>query len=239
MAARASLAGAALFLMACVAPCHAQRVRGVVVSVDSIPLRTVDLRVLPDSIRTVTSDSGRFVLGPLQPGWHTIRFRRLGFLPVTVRLHTATRDTVLRVTMVSSIAILDTVQSHALAQSLPRVFARHRAHLGVMVYGDTLKRLLQREPGLKIEDLLKYDKHFGPLLIPVPWCVTLTFVDGKFVRGPIRFYVSTDDIAAVEFFTSPDFVHEPFLRPFKNRHGCFRFLLIWSKQFTQHPWGGG
>jgi hypothetical protein len=161
------LAGTVLALAVLAAPCHAQVVRGTVVSVDSIPLRTVDLPVLPDSLRTVTSDSRRFTVGPLAPGMHTLRFRRIGFLPVTLRVHVPATDTSPRVTMGSVVATLDTVRTHALAQQLPHVFRRLRAHLGVVVYGDTLRALLNRMPGMKIDDLLTLDRHFGPkLMIP-------------------------------------------------------------------------
>ncbi|HET7632767.1 MAG TPA: hypothetical protein VFK16_10700 [Gemmatimonadaceae bacterium] len=52
-------------------------------------------------------------------------------------------------------------------------------------------------------------------------------------------YISKDEIAAVELFSSAAFVDEPFLVPFKHVKKCFYFLLFWSTHYQQHAYGGG
>jgi hypothetical protein len=55
----------------------------------------------------------------------------------------------------------------------------------------------------------------------------------------IEMYISQKDIAAIEVFDSPDFVHEPFLDPGDFPTGtCQPIVLIWSKYYRQPHWAG-
>lgn len=220
-------------------PGAAQLVRGVVRSTSGVPLARAELLVLPESLSVYTTDSGHFVLGPLRSGRHDLHIRRLGFAPVALSFEVSLTDTVITVQLNSLAQLLDTVRAAALAQRLPRVFARQRAHLGAVVYGSSLETLLNREPGMPLEDLMRMAPAFALKLMHRPGCSQRTYVDGVRTRAPLRFYISESEIGAIEVFDSPDFVHEPFLDGEGFGAGsCMILTLIWSKQYQQPPWAG-
>lgn len=57
----------------------------------------------------------------------------------------------------------------------------------------------------------------------------------------IEQYISQKEIAAIEVFDSPDFVHEPFIDSDKTLFvpgSCMPIVLIWSKYYQQQVWAG-
>lgn len=219
--------------------CGAQRVRGAVRTPDGVPLARVEVLALPESLSTLTDNKGLFRLGPLSSGKHELRFRRLGFVPAVVNAYLVHADTTVTVTLQPIAQLLDTVRTLALAQRLPRVFAREQAHLGALAYGKRLTDLLNRDPGMPVEDLMRMDRAFALKLMNRPRCERRTYVDGVRTRAPLRFYISEPEIAAIEVFDSPDFVHEPFIDGEGYRPGqCMILTLVWSTRYQQRPWAG-
>lgn len=237
---------AALALLCLVAPrAAAQRTRlqGRVIDTNGAPVAQAEIVVLPESLYTSTSASGEFAVGPVAAGPHNIRVRRLGYQLVDTTVTTpAAAPFVFRMTPVP--ITLQTVVAEGLSAGLPRVVLREQEHLGVQLYGSRLQDLLHREPGMTVEDLLPFDRAAALKLMSSSGCPKVTFVDGKLTHAPIRYYVSTSEIAAIEVFNSADFVHEPFIdgqgtvdSAFRTG-GCIQLVLVWSKYYKQPPWGG-
>jgi Carboxypeptidase regulatory-like domain len=212
-------------------------VRGRVVDAAGAGVSQADVAVLPDSLHATTDGSGRFSLGPVVDGKHMLRVRRLGYAPAFVPFITPLRSALV-VRLEPLPVTLQTIVTNALSARLPRVIQREEEHLGVQLYGPRLDSLLHRYEGMTVEELLPWDRAAALKLMSSRGCQKAIYVDGDSVRAPIRFYISKDEIGAIEVFNSPDFVHEPFLPPGTPAGKCEQLILIWSKYYQQRPWGG-
>ena len=193
--------------------------------------------LLPDSLHAITNDSGGFSFGPLADGKHILRVRRLGYAPAFVPFITPLSSALI-VKMQPLPVTLQTIVTNALSARLPRVIQREENHLGVQLYGPRLDSLLHRHEGMTVEELLPWDRAVALKLMSSRGCDKAIYVDGDSIRAPIRFYISKDEIGAIEVFNSPDFVNEPFMRPDDPAGKCVQLILIWSKYYKQQPWGG-
>lgn len=231
-------AGVAIAVMLAV-PAGAQRIRGRVVDSTNTPLAGAQVLILPDSVRATTDDSGAFAVGPLSAGGHELRVRRIGYQQVIRPLTTPLLGDSIMITMMPSPVMLAAVRTMALQQKLPRILQRQQEHLGAVLYGAALRDVLDRGSGMTVEELLTFDRAMALKMMSARGCPSATYVDGVATRAPISFYIDKDDIAAIEVFNSPDFVHEPFVDDSAYRVGtCLQLILIWSKEYQQRPWGG-
>lgn len=212
-------------------------VRGRVVDSKDAPVPRAEVILLPDSLHATTDDSGRFSFGPLTDGKHILRVRRLGYAPAFVPFITPLRSALV-VRLQPLPVTLQTIVTNALSARLPRVIQREEEHLGVQLYGPRLDSLLHRHEGMTVEELLPWDRNVALNLMSSRGCETAIYVDGDSARAPIQFYISKDEIGAIEVFNSPDFVNEPFLPPDNPAGKCVQLILIWSKYYQQQPWGG-
>lgn len=233
------VAAAALGVAAPGAHAQQSRLEGRVVDTTGAPVANADIIVLPDSLHATTSPSGQFSVGPVPNGPHTIRIRRLGYQLVDTTVSTpAAAPFVFR--MVQIPVTLQTVVAEALSARLPRVVLRAQEHVGVQLYGSRLDSLLHRVSGTTVEEDLSFDRAAALKLMATAHCPHLVFVDGIQTTAPIRYYVSKNEIAAIEVFNSPDFVHEPFIdgEVKANYEDCKRIILVWSKYYKQPRWAG-
>ena len=233
--ASSGVAALALSLAAAVSPLGAQQLRGRVVDSSGVGISQAEVVILPDSLHATTGDSGSFSIGGLANGKHTIRVRRLGFEPAFVSILTPATGPLV-VVMRPAPVTLQTIVTNALSARLLRVVQREEEHLGVQLYGPRLDSLLHREEGVTVENLLPWDRAVALKLMSSARCPKAVYVDGKLTSAPIRYYISKSEIAAIEVFNSPAFVHEPFLGG--GGIGCVQLILIWSKYYQQRPWGG-
>jgi Carboxypeptidase regulatory-like domain len=236
------LAAAMLAIQAPRAAAQRTLLRGRVVDTTGAPVQDADIVVLPDSLHAVTSPDGRFSVGPVARGDHNIRIRRLGFQFIDTTVTTpADAPFVFRMAQIP--ITLQAVVAEALSARLPRVVLREQHHIGVQLYGTTLDTLLHRMPGTTVEEDLTFNRAAGLKLLASSrsHCLRAVYVDGDSTRAPIRYYISKDEIAAIEVFDSPDFVNEPFsdeLDSAKVTGTCMQLILIWSKYYKQPPWAG-
>ncbi len=223
---------------------HAQqsRLEARVVDTTGTPVEGADVVVVPDSLHATTSSSGRFSVGPVRNGPHTIRIRRLGYQLVDTTVTTpAAAPFVFR--MVQIPVTLQAIVANALSARLPRVVLRQQHHIGIQIYGTRLDSLLHRVSGTTVEEDLTFDRAAGRKLLATSHrdCLRAVYVDGDSTRAPIRYYISKDEIAAIEVFDSPDFVNEPFsdeMDSAKIMDACVQLILIWSKYYKQPRWAG-
>lgn len=228
---------AALCLFAPSAAAQQIPVRGRVVDAAGAAVSQAEVVLLPDSLHATTDDSGRFSLGTLADGRHILRVRRLGYAPAFVPFITPLSNALV-VKLQPLPVTLQAVVTNALSARLPRVVQREEEHLGVQLYGPRLDSLLHRHEGMTVEELLPWDRAVALKLTSSRGCENAIYVDGDSARAPIQFYISKDEIGAIEVFNSPDFLHEPFLPPGTPAGKCVQLILIWSKYYRQQPWGG-
>jgi Carboxypeptidase regulatory-like domain len=256
----------AVALIAAASGARAQNVRGRVLDSAKQPLNLAEVRLLPLGRQVVTSGAGTFDFEDVPPGSYTLQVRRLGFTAVTrsitVPLPTGTLTVAMRPVPVE----LDTVYTQILQKELPYVFQRMKEHLGAVAFGPDL---MKRFPGASLDEVLEMDPALwwqlmgarnhegGPL---TPKCGVQAFIDGRKALTPLdpglsvsgialglAAQVTMSDVAAVEVFDSPDFIHEPDLGDtlflFPNLRDCKRIVLIWTKGYVQpggvDPTGGG
>ncbi|HEY5264731.1 MAG TPA: carboxypeptidase regulatory-like domain-containing protein [Steroidobacteraceae bacterium] len=232
------------------ATAQGQRVDGRVEAIGGVPLGYAEVQLVPTGPRAITDRSGNFDLGVLSPGDHILRVRRLGFVMTTLRITVPLSSPHLTVIMAPTAMLLDTVRTMALELELPRVFQRQREHLGAVAFGPDL---LKKYDGMSIDKILQYDFQLSRHLHEPKTCGSplAAFIDGLPIPLPIgnfstgggpealqiANYVRVRDIAAVEVFNSPDFVHEPFIDGhFENT--CMPVILIWTKGYQQERWAG-
>jgi Carboxypeptidase regulatory-like domain len=239
-----------IFLVPPPVSAQGQHVTGRVQAAGGAPLGYAEVQVLPNGPRVITGRSGRFDLGALSPGDHTLRVRRLGFAMTTLRFTVPLSSPELTIIMTPAAVFLDTIRAMALEQELPRVFQRHREHLGAVAFGPAL---LRQYDGMSIDEILQYDFQLSRYLHKPSTCHSpvAAFIDGLPVPPPIdrigtagsqhglriADFVRVRDIAAVEVFDSPDFVHEPFIDG-HFEDDCMPVVLIWTKGYQQEPWAG-
>ncbi|MDE3173120.1 MAG: carboxypeptidase regulatory-like domain-containing protein [Gemmatimonadota bacterium] len=253
----------AMLLLAPV-PTHAQEVRGRVVDPAGEPLDYAELQVLGDSAHATSGAFGGFDLGVLAPGVHLVQVRRIGFRLVVVPVTVPTAGPSLTITMTPVPVELDTVHTRLLEQELPRLFQRMNEHLGAAAFGPDL---MKKYPGYSLDEVLRMDwplwrqlgggEYFG--------CGVKVLVDGREVPPPLGTdwgrklapsynkssademdlgldqQVAMRDVAAVEVFNSPDFVHEPEIDAKGGREPvseCTRIVLVWTNGYQQRKWAG-
>lgn len=253
---RATLLGiaGALALLTAAHPAWAQNVRGRVVDSDHRPLDLAEVQLLPLGRHVVTTSAGTFDFEDVLPGSYTLRVRRLGFSEVTMSITVPMGA--LAVTMQPVPVELDTVYSQVLQQELPYVFQRMREHLGAVAFGPDL---MKRFPGVSLDGVLRMDPKLWWQLMGArnriggphgPKCGARAYIDGKPALTPLdpglsvsgvdlglASQLNMSDVAAIEVFNSPDFIHEPdlgdkiFFTP--TLHDCKRIVLIWTKGYHQ------
>lgn len=219
----------------------AQATRGRVVSPDGAGIGGASVELRPNGTSVHTTSSGMFDLGNLQAGAYTVTVRRIGFAVANVDFSVPVGPSGLVVTLQPLPVMLDTLHTDALQAQLPRVFLRDKAKLGSLLYGSKLQDLFARADGRPIIESLLLDRR-TKLQYPAKPCGTWILVDDKLIdpQFPVDFYIDKRDIAAVEVFSSPDFVHEPYVDAhrldFNSR--CRPVILIWSKWYQSEPWAG-
>lgn len=240
-------------LLAAVAPtANAQDIRGRIVDPSGAGVYGADVTATPGNARSGTDGSGWFDLGTLPNGSYTIRVRRLGFEPATVRISVPLADPTLVIRVEPLPVQLDTMTTAALEKDLPRVFERMRQHLGVVQFGP---ELMKEYPGLSADAILQTDSTFYPYLRSTSFCGMSVYVNGKLLPAPwpphsfartrtivpdkdIRTYVSMRDIAAIEVFRNAKAkIFEPWIRP-DEIEGCGSVVLIWTKGYKQSEYHG-
>ncbi|HET7631932.1 MAG TPA: carboxypeptidase regulatory-like domain-containing protein [Gemmatimonadaceae bacterium] len=218
---------------------HAQDIHGRVVDQTGVPIALAQVYLLPKGPGTTSDFRGSFILHGVAQGTDTIAVRRLGFRPDTIVVSVPAEGATLTVQLTPSPIELQPVTTSALQKDLPRVFHRMHAHLGGVAFGTDLRK---EYPGMAIDDILDDDwdlrrnVHAGQGYCP-PRAV---FIDGipidPFSRTPISAYIPLRDITAVEAFSSPAFVQEPFIHA--SPGSCQPIILIWSRGYKEKPWGG-
>jgi hypothetical protein len=212
--------------------------------------------VLPSAKPSFTDASGGFDLGPLSKGAYRIRVRSVGFALTVAPVVVPLADSNLVIVLPHAALALDTVHTTALEQQLPRLFERARNHLGAALYGAALDSVFARGGARDLTDMLTIDRRFASILrrpycggpavfvddVPLPGTLNIDMGMGHAGRraGPLgelplklEMYISRKDIAAIEVFDSPAFVHEPRINP--GDPSCSRIVLIWSKYYQQRP----
>lgn len=218
----------------------AQAVRGHVVDSTGAPVSLAQVRVLPQGPAAITDTAGAFVLRQLAPGHYWLAIRRFGFRPDTVAL-TVPVPAPLMITLSQLPTRLRTVTSMALEQELPRVFQRIKEHLGSVEFGPDLRRQYGDMP---LDEVLRLDFKLSRRIRGGRLCrAPAVFLDGIQLHlrdgETLSSYVDLRDIAAVEAFDSPDFVHEPFIDGVFDKYvgRCAPIVLIWTNGYKQQPWG--
>ena len=213
-------------------------VHGRVLDPNGTPLADAEIRVLPHGAIAITSDSGTFTFGPMADGTYLLMVRRLGFDPASPRVTVAPGMGDVKVTLSPLAVQLDTVVTQALAAELPRVFLRMHEKLGAMEVGQALE---SRYPGLSLPELLHFDERLSRVLMGgqhVPGCWDDIFIDDR-KATPLDVTTTREkDIAAIEAFESPDFVHEPAIDGLYHAGSCRHIVLVWLKGYKQPPWAG-
>jgi Carboxypeptidase regulatory-like domain len=216
----------------------AQVVRGRVVDSAGAPVALAQVRVMPEGAAAITDAAGAFTLGPLPAGQYSLALRRVGFRADTVLVDVPLRDSVLTIRLTPIPVSLRGVTTSALEQDLPRLFDRMREHLGGVEFGPELRK---KYGGMSVDEILKSDFNLRHYADGAKICgSTAVFLDGVWLwlvpPRPISDYVHMRDVAAIEAFPSPDFIHEPFLHPLPG--ACMPIVLIWTNGYKQKPWGG-
>lgn len=253
---------AGLALLAAAGTARAQNVRGRVVDSANEPLNLAEVQLLPLGRHVMTSSAGTFVFEDVAPGSYTLQVRRLGFTEVTRSIRVPVPTGTVTVTMQSVPVELDTVYTRILQHDLPYVFRRMKEHLGAVAFGPDL---MKRFPGASLDEVLETDPKLWWQLMGArnriggpgtPNCGARAYIDGEPALKPLdpglsaggialglASQLNMSDVAAVEVFNSPDFIHEPdllgdpiFFTP--SIHDCKRIVLIWTKGYVQ-PQGGG
>jgi Carboxypeptidase regulatory-like domain len=238
----------AVALLAAARMARAQDVHGRVIDSANQPLDLAEVQLLPLGRHLVTGSDGTFDFASVPPGSYTLRVRRLGFREVmetvTVPLATGT----LSVTMQPVPVELDTVYTQILHRELPYVFQRMKEHLGAAAFGPDL---MKRFPGASLDEVLEMDPKLWWQLMGARGCGVKAYIDGEPALLPLdpglsvsgialglASQVRMSDVAPVEVFNSPDFIHEPdllgdpiFFTP--HIRDCTRIVLIWTKGYVQ------
>ncbi len=257
----------AIAALACRPACaRAQTVRGTVLDPAGEPLDHAQIQLLPNGAHTVTGSDGRFDLGPLADGTYTIQVRRLGFQAQSGRFVVPLAKARLTFTLSPVPVLLDTIHTRLLEQELPRVFQRMQEHLGAEAFGPDL---MKKYPGMSLDEILYADGKLWQQLAGAQFhgCTPHAFIDGVPVPPPlgtdwarrnskssnpasaapidleVSNFVPMRDVAAVEVFNSPDFVHEPVIdveRDDSLGHtgSCQRIVMVWTNGYQQRPWAG-
>lgn len=254
---------ASLTLLAAAGDVQAQRVRGRVLDAAAEPLDLARVQLLPLDRHAVTDRDGTFDLGAVSPGTYTLRVRRLGFRAVLQSITVPLATGEVTVTMRPVPVMLDTVHTQLLEQELPYVFQRMKEHLGAVAFGPDL---MKRYPGASVDEVLHLDSKLWQQLRGAEFfgCRATAYIDGQPALPPfvedwaraispssnkasantgatdleLAGQVRMRDVAAIEVFNSPDFIHEPdldgdttFIGPII--HDCKRIVLIWTNGYTQ------
>ena len=224
----------------------AQVVRGRVVDSAGAPVPLAQVRVVPQGAAAITDRSGDFILGPLSAGNYSLAIRRFGFNPDTVAVAVPLGDSVLTIRLIPIPVSLGTVTTTALKQDLPRLFDRMREHLGGVEFGADLRK---KYDGMATDEILQFDFKLSRYLhysSAIRHChPPVVFLDGIQLQvalgggSTVRLsnYVRLRDIAAIETFTSPDFVHEPFIEDGHFEPGyCGPIVLVWTNGYKAEKW---
>ena len=248
--------GAALALLSAAQTACAQHVRGRVLDSANEPLDRAEVQLLPLGRHVITASTGIFDFKNVPPGSYTLQVRRLGFTEVTESIRVPMTTGTLTVTMQPVPVALDTVYTRVLEHELPYVFQRMKEHLGAVAFGP---ELMKRFPGASLDEVLEMDPTLWWQLMGArnhtggprsSQCGAQAYIDGKPALKPLDPGLSVsgvglglasqlkmNDVAAVEVFNSPDFIHEPdlgdkiFFTP--TIHDCKRIVLIWTKGYVQ------
>ncbi len=247
----------AVAVLAAARVAHAQDVRGRALDAAKEPLDLVDVQLLPLGRHVRTASAGTFNFEDVPPGSYTLRVRRLGFSEVTKSITVPVPTGTLTVTMQPVPVALDTVYTQVLRQELPYVFQRMKEQLEAAAFGPDL---MKRFPGASLDEVLQMDPTLWWQLMGArnhsggprsPECGAQAYIDGRPALTPLdpglsvggiglglASQVRMRDVAAVEVFNSPDFIHEPDLLGDKifftpTIHDCKRIVLIWTKGYVQ------
>jgi hypothetical protein len=118
-----------LFASSVAAQTPSSVLRGVVVDSASGPLAGVAISAAGSQVRTVTSQSGQFVLAPLAQGFHTIVAQRAGYAPESTTVTLNEGDTLDVRIVLLSVTVTNTV-AEAKPASVEHTFDRRRASRG-------------------------------------------------------------------------------------------------------------
>jgi hypothetical protein len=219
---------------------HAQEVRGRVVDANGKPVALAQIYLLPSGPTTTSDFSGAFLLKGVSVGANYLAIRRLGYRPDTVAVQVPQRDSILTFRLTTIPATLQPVTTRALQQDLPRLFHRMKVHLGGVAFGTDLRK---QYPHMDVGDVIKFDWDLRRYAYArFPYCPPDVYIDGVLmdttVSTHIADFVPLRDVAAIESFRDPAFIHEPFIAGHNPPGACTPIILIWTKGFKQHPWGG-
>jgi Carboxypeptidase regulatory-like domain len=234
-----AIRAACLLGLLLVVPCTAaaQVLHGQVVDSAGTPVSVAHIHVVPDGSAAISDISGAFTLEHLPAGRYSLAILRLGFRPETVSLATPPPGSLVTIRLTAIPVPLEAVTISALEQDLPRVFDRMRRHIGAVAFGDDLRK---RYPGVPLDDILKFDAALHRYGQGSKYCGKPTvFLDGVWLFAvppqTISQWVHMQDVAAVEAYSSPELVHEPFVHYLPG--ACGAVILIWTYGYKQHPWG--
>jgi hypothetical protein len=227
-----------LLLFALPTIAHTQTVRGRVVDLAGKPISLAQVYLVPAGPTATTDFDGAFALTGIRTGIDTLVTRRLGFHPDTLALQVPPQGKALTIRLTRAPTELQPVTASALHQDLPRLFDRMQRHIGAVAFGDELRK---KYPHTDVEDVIKFEWKLRRKAEGPPYCGQPEyFLDGVWLDlvplKPLSDYVRLRDVAAIEVFRSPELVNEPFIHHLPG--ACAPVILIWTKGFKQHPWGG-